>query len=372
MHTFYLSQYTGESDDSRIARCLRDSAAESPRTIVFDEATYTVSRAILLPPDTTVILDGCQIVQADGTVDNVFRGDNVIPNPADPLGIPLACGKTQNIRIIGRNGARISGPARNAQAFHPVMNEMQEVVGDFWGWRTLTVSLSNCDGFEVSGIAFDRSRCWTLSFDRCVNGRITDIVLDTHCKNGDGVDLRSGCHHCVIRNIRGTTADDTVACTALAVSPAQKYPYRNYLYPMEPCACCPAQTRAERDISDIAIEDICTNGCHHGVICLAANGDRVFDIQIDGVTETAPGNDDAREALVKIYTGYGESCADGDLHDISVRNVAASYAESAFYANTRLVRCTLQNIRHRNHGEAIRLDDPDGTEIIDEIPAQGV
>lgn len=88
------------------------------------------------------------------------------------------------------------------------------------------------------------------------------------------------------------------------------------------------------------------------------------------MTESAPGDGHAREALVKIYTRYGKACAVGDLHDISVRNVIASYAESAFYANTRLVRCTLQNIHHRNHGEAVRLDDPDGTEIIDAIPAQ--
>ena len=65
---------------------------------------------------------------------------------------------------------------------------------------------------------------------------------------------------------------------------------------------------------------------------------------IDGVTESAPDGGHARESLVKICTGGGEACADGDLHDISVRNVVASYAESAFYANTRLVRCTLRNI----------------------------
>lgn len=92
MHSFYLSQYTGDADDDvRIAQCLHDAAA-AVRTIVFDVPRCTVTRAVLLPPDTTVILDGCRIVQADATVDNVFRGDNVIPDPADPLGMPLACG----------------------------------------------------------------------------------------------------------------------------------------------------------------------------------------------------------------------------------------------------------------------------------------
>lgn len=132
MHSFYLSQYTGDADDDvRIARCLHDAAAaESPRTIVFDVPRCTVSRAVLLPPDTTVILDGCRIVQADATVDNVFRGDNVIPDPANPLGMPLACGKTRNIRIIGRNGARISGSAHHAQAVPPAICETQETAGE--------------------------------------------------------------------------------------------------------------------------------------------------------------------------------------------------------------------------------------------------
>lgn len=368
MHLYTLSQYTsaGETDDARIARCLRDSAAESPRTIVFDVPCCTVTRAILLPPDTTVILDGCRIVQADTTVNNVFRGDNVIPDPANPLGMPLACGKTRNIRIIGRNGARISGPAHHAQAVSPAISKTQETAGELEGWRTFAVCLSNCDGFEVSGIAFDRP----LSFDRCINGRITDITLDMHGKNSVGIDLRSGCRRCVIRRIRGTSADAAVACTALAGSTAQDSPDGRLRYPMEPSICVPVQNPADLDICDIAIEDIYTNGCRHGVICRAANGCRVFDIRIDGVTESAPDGGHTRDALVKICTGGGEACADGDLHDISVRNVVASYAESAFYANTRLVRCTLQNIHHRDHGEALRLDDPDSTEIIDAIPAQ--
>lgn len=124
----------------------------------------------------------------------------------------------------------------------------------------------------MSGIAFDRP----LSFDRCINGRITDITLDMHGKNGVGIDLRSGCRRCVIRQIRGTSADAAVACTALAGSTAQDSPNGRLRYPMEPSACVPAQTRAELDICDITIEDICTNGCRHGVICRAANGCRVF------------------------------------------------------------------------------------------------
>ncbi len=369
MDTFRVSDYrtAHATDDEVIQKCLDDAGQVPSRTIHFDEKNYVISGAILLPPDTTVLLDGCHITQADGTVDNVFRGANVIPDPGNPWGLPLACNKTKNIRIIGKNGARISGPLRNARAYHTTLHEVQDVVGDFWGWRTYSVCLSNCDGFELSGIFFDRSRGWTASFDRCINGSIHSIRLHTTCKNGDGIDLRSGCHHITVRGICGTTADDTVACTALDVSAAREYPIGKYLYPMEPCACLTDRTPFDLDISDIRIEDIRTNGNHHGVICLAADGHKVSDIHINRVVETAPQDGMKRESVVKIYTGFGSSCAVGDLDQIHVQNVLAFYADSALYSNTVLRSCSFRNIHHRNDGTGIRLADPQHTEIIDAI-----
>lgn len=49
--------------------------------------------------------------------------------------------KLQQITIIGKNGARIVGCDVNRKGYHPVLNETQEMVGDFWGWRTLQISL---------------------------------------------------------------------------------------------------------------------------------------------------------------------------------------------------------------------------------------
>lgn len=369
MTIYRVSDYTTEnlSFDEAIQNCLDEAKKQPERTIVFDEKEYVISKAILLPPDTTVILDGCHIMQADYTVDNVFRGTNVITDPDNPLGLPLACEKTKKIKIIGKNGAHISGPEKNARAYHTTLHEEQDIVGDFWGWRTYSVCLSNCDGFELSGIYFDKSRCWTASFDRCTNGLIQDITLNTDCKNGDGIDIRSGCHHITILNIGGTTADDTVACTALNLSAAQKFPIGKYLYPMEPCACLSERTRYDLDISDILIENVHSNGYHHGVICLAADGHKVHDIRISGVVETNADDSMKRESVVKIYTGFGNSCSTGDLYNIQVENVLASYAESALYSNTKLENCSLKNIHHKNKGVGIKLDYPENVEITDAI-----
>ena len=330
---YYVSKYTraAKNDDEAIRLCLEDSKNEPERVIVFDNPSYVISQAILLPSDTIVILDGCHIKQADFTVDNVFRGDNIVCDPDNPMSVPLACTPIQNLKILGRNGARISGPDRNRVGYHPVLEEEQEMVGDFWGWRTFTILLSNCTGFEISGMKLDQSRCWTVTLDLCRNGVIRDLEIETNVKNGDGIDLRAGCQKIRIENITGDTSDDSIACTALGMAEKTVYPIGNYLYPLEPSCCLEYK---ERDISDIQIQNIQTGGCHHAVICLAADGCRVHDVFIDGVQEVGDGK---REATVKLYTGYGAQSGKADLSRITVQNVSSCYAEHAVHTSLKSI-----------------------------------
>ncbi len=148
------------------------------------------------------------------------------------------------------------------------------------------ISLSNCRNFEVSGLKFENATCWNMSFDMCSNGYIHDIVFNSHVKNGDGIDFRSGCHDCRVERIFGTTSDDTVACTALYSE--ETYPVGNYLYTLEPSRCIHGRDKMDRDISNISIKDVKTNGMHHGVICLAANGNQVHHITIENIGHIVP------------------------------------------------------------------------------------
>ena len=361
---YYVSNYikTAKNDDEAIRLCLEDSKNEPERVIVFDNPDYMISQAILLPSNITVILDGCHIKQADFTFDNVFRGDNIVCNPDNPMSVPLACPPIQNIKIWGRNGARISGPDKNRVGYHPVLEEEQEMTGDFWGWRTFTILLSNCTGFEISGIKLDQSRCWTITLDLCQNGSVHDLEIETNVKNGDGIDLRAGCRQIRIENLTGTTSDDSIACTALGMAEKTEYPIGNYLYPLEPSCCL---ENKDRDICDIQIRNVRTGGCHHAVICLAADGCRVHDILIDGVQEVGNGN---REATVKLYTGYGAKYGKADLSRITVQNVSSRYAEHAVYCNTSVEDCILKNIQL----EKIQLDAPEGFSLIDGIEAEDI
>lgn len=349
------------SDSEIIEKCFSFAKENKTETIVFDEKEYHIDRAVLIPSDTVVILDGCHIIQNDFVFDNVFRGDNLQIDENNPNGMPLSVSSVKNIKIIGKNGARITGPCICGKEYHPVMQEFQDRLGDFWGWRTLMISLSYCDGVEISGISFDKTRCWCISFDMCRNGYLHDIRIDSSVKNGDGIDLRSGCHNFLIENITGLTSDDNIACTALFRSNCDyHYPIKNYIYTMEPTQCISNRNSAERDISDITIRNVEVGGMHHGIICLAANGCRVYDINIENVRELSSGIPDAyNQAVVKLYTGYGSGYVKGDLHDISIKNVTGCEAEYTVYCNAEAENVYLENISSKNSAK-MHLDYTDG------------
>jgi len=350
-------------DDGAIAACLLERKKYGEATIIFDGPDYWISQAVCLPSNTTVIIDGCSIRQIPEAFDNVFRGDNLKIDPENPWGLPISVEPLENIRILGRNGASIVGPERNRIGWHRNNHNFEEMVGDFWGWRALTISLSRCKGFEIGNLLIEKTRNWAVSFDLCSNGHIHDIEFNSNVKNGDGIDFRSGCHHCLVENISGTTSDDTVACTALFknVMPVHDGKYQ---YPNEPARRILDRTKEEMDVSHITVRNVKTGGRHHGIICLAANGCQVHHIHIENVTED-PLNaaEPWREATVKLYTGYGRDYTPGDLHDITVENVHGVYANNALYCNAQVENVTLKNITHEKN-DPIRLDYPEGITLL--------
>lgn len=360
----YLS--AGKTDSEIIRDCLNDSATIQGRTVIFDRKDWYIDEAVILTSDTTVLIDGCAIIQKDEVFDNVFRGDNLVVNPDDPYGKPLDVLPIRNIRILGRNGAKIIGCVKNKVGYHSVLKQWQEMTGDFWGWRTLQISLSRCEGFEIGHIELTKTRCWAMSFDQCKNGYVHDLHIVSNVKNGDGINFRSGCSHCKVENITGFTSDDTVACTALANAP-KTYPYKNYLYPLEPAnSMISADHNHQGDIHDISISNIFTGGFHHGIICLAAYGLKVYNITIRNVKEAGEGK---REATVKIYTGYGDGYNEDDISNIIVDGVETLISDYAVMCNAKVNNVTLKNIKKINEPEkTYQLKEQEGINIFLSVP----
>lgn len=348
---YYVKDYLrpGGTDSDAIDRCFAAAnGAQGHRTVVFDGKDFRIDRAICVSSGTQVIVDDCAIRQNDGVFDNIFRGDNLVLNGIDPYGIPLDVTPLSDIRIIGKGGARLIGTGKPRVGYHPFLREYQEMTGDFWGWRTLMISFSCCDGFELAGFRLEQTMCWAVSFDNCQNCHIHDLDIHSHVKNGDGIDFRSGCHHCVVENITGFTSDDTVACTALAIGKAEPVPSK-YLSTLEPYN--DSRETIDGDISHITVRNIFTGGHHHGVICLAAFGNQVRDINISDIRESGEGD---REAAVKIYTGYGNGYKSGDIRDIRIDNVVSNIAKYAV-----LIQCDAANVTTEN----IVQNKPDGTPV---------
>ena len=95
----------------------------------------------------------------------------------------------------------------------------------------------------------------------------------------------------------------------------------------------------------IRISNIFTGGYHHGVICLSAHGNQVYDIEISNVKETDEGG---REATVKVYTGYGDGYVKGDIHDIKISNVISQKAKYALMSACESENLTFENIVQNN------------------------
>lgn len=209
-------------------------------------------------------------------------------------------------------------------------------------------SFSFCDGFEMSGMKLRQTMCWAISFDNCQKCYIHDLDIRSNVKNGDGINFRSGCNHCIVENITGFTSDDTVACTALSRGKEESVLSR-YLSTSEPYNS--SHENIDGSVHHIKINNILTGGYHHGVICLSARGNQVYNIEISNVKETGEGG---REATVKVYTGYGDGYNKGDIHNIKIRDIISEKAKYALMIDCETESLSAENIVQNNSEGEVR------------------
>ena len=203
-------------------------------------------------------------------------------------------------------------------------------------------SFSLASNIEISGIIFEKTRCWVISFDKCSYVSVYDLSIFSDVKNGDGVNFRSGCHHCEAYNIIGETSDNTVACSALGPLIPISYPSGNYLYPMEPTSFMDSNGACNLDIHDIKIHGITTTGKHHGIILLTANDNSVYNVEISNFIEPSGGPE--RESIIKLYTGYGAISSADKIHDVDISNIVSRNANYALQSNTKCANVTVSNL----------------------------
>lgn len=325
-NTYYVKDYLTEkgTDSEAIRSCFDAAACADERVIVFDGKDYFIDEAIVLPSNTHVVIDNCKIKQNDKVFDNIFRGANVIVDPSAPYDYPLDVLTIENIKIEGRGNAKLIGTDVPRVGYHPGKNEYQKMVGDFWGWRTMMISFAKAENVEISGIELSQTMCWAITFEWSHNVYLHDLAIYSFCKNGDGIDFRSGCHNCKVENLTGYCTDDGVACTALSRGTRYTYPNAKSVYPMTVAAGC--VEGYSHDIHDIEIKNVSVGGLHHVIICLAANGDKVYNVKMENIEE---GDQGAKWSVVCLYTGYGGGYTAGDINNIQINGIHSRNAKYA-------------------------------------------
>lgn len=293
---------------------------------------WTVSRAILLPSDVTIVIDNAHLTMADGVYENFFRGANVW---TDRGRTPE--GKLSNIRILGRGNAVLDGGKAND------LNESTSLKDGRPHVRANSpILLVNTERFEVSGLTVENHRYWGLCFSFCRFGRIADIrfIARYDRRNQDGINLRNGCHDITIERISGQTGDDMIALSAIDWANDSKWSY--------------AVRDLTSDIFNVTIRDISGAAVCHPLVALRNhNGAKIHDILIENVHDAdflvpCAGSDMQRYALVRLGNGIywsDRKSVLGETARITLRNLDCSHSALGVVVNGTLKDTLIDGIR---------------------------
>ena len=313
------------------------------------ERTYwLLDRAILLPANTTVILQNCTIKLSDKCRDNFFRSANCGIGIADPERIENIHIRGEGLcTLLGADHPRAVGDGGKILA-NPCPYDHEEIVrlgkwkpeqwhdysygtdagkegeSQFGDWRGIGVLLANVEHFSIENLRIVDSHGWGISLEACANGRVSRIEfsaymhkmidgLRSNMENQDGVDIRNGCHDIIISDITGCTGDDVVALTAIADP--------NYLPGGSMCTTHVMHndwTRRERDIYNIVIRNVVGYSNLCWMVRLLAAYSVIHDVVIDGIINTGPDYCGSGLLIGEPDGIYGKNLPD------SIRNVTIS------------------------------------------------
>jgi len=249
-----VNDFSGLTDNERIEAAIRERESNTviiPQRhsdIAPERTWWLLDRAILLPSDTTVILQDCKIKLSDRCRDNFFRSANC------GLGIeePEAA---ENIHIKGVGNSVLEGadhpratgdsgkilacpcPKNFAGSPNPTFDDLHRhsygtdalVEGEApnGDWRNIGILMANVHHLSIENIRIVESHAWAISLEACSFANLNHIefkacmtrVIDGakhNVENQDGINLRNGCHDVIISDITGTTGDDVIALSAFA------------------------------------------------------------------------------------------------------------------------------------------------------------
>lgn len=406
------NDFKGRTDNEVIENAIRSKHADGivvipPRVSdVEPERTFwLLDRAILLPENTTVILQNCTIKLSDRCRDNFFRSANCGLGIAYPKRIRNIHIRGEGLCVLkGADHPRATGDGGKILA-NPCPYEVEDLCrfadwipderrksgeleflerhdhsygtdfgkegeSQYGDWRGIGILLANVEHFSISNIQMVEGHGWHISLEECAYGTVEKIVFDAcmskmidgmrmNMENQDGIDIRNGCHHISISNISGNTGDDVVALTAITRGEGGTFRPGGSLRTTH--VMHNDWTKRDPNIHDIQIRNV-TAYSHlcYTVRLLPANA-KIWNVVVDGIIDTSPVvHDHGGVVLLGEPDGaYGKNYQDG-LRFITISNVICGSKRAVRVAGF-LRDSVICNVVNRNPGcNALIVDREDG------------
>ena len=314
-------RFHGETDSASIQNAV-NALTDGIRTVRIPrenlrtgKSCWEIDKAILLPSDCTVILDGCHLILKEGIYDNIFRNENLYASQTEQHGI----------RILGRNGAVLDGGAGN---------DLRESNSRRDGRPHIRfnnfILLHNVRDYVLEGFSCHNMRWWAINQIACRHGIVRNIRFwnGNHIPNQDGIDVRIGSSDILIENISGRCGDDVVALTALPLGGDR------LLLP----------EGRENAIHDVTVRNVSGNTMQTVAALRACDGARLYNIRLENISDC--GGEYAPWGIVRIGENnyYKEHPAlPGEIRNITVDGVR-SLARGTVYLGASLTDSSIRNV----------------------------
>ena len=392
------NDFHGATDNETLELAIRNRTPDGiviipPRQSAVDpeRSFWLLDRAVLLPENTTVILQNCRIKLSDRCRDNFFRTANCgfgFPDPAPIRNVHLRGVGT--CVLEGADHPRATGDSSKRQ-HNPCPHREEDLLAigadwipeerrkpgrlDFWDihnhsygtdagnpeesqygdWRGIGILFANVRDFSIENLRIVESHGWGISMEACSYGRVTGIDFDArmskeidgmlmNMENQDGIDLRNGCHHILISDITGETGDDVIALTAIVPDQETFTPggslRTTHVMPND-------WSRRERDIHDITIRNVTAFSYLCWVLRLLPANTRIYNVVVDGLIDARPkGHPNGGTVLLGETDFYGSNRPEG-LSGITISNVIAN-SRTAIAVDGYLKDSVISNVVNRN------------------------
>jgi hypothetical protein len=402
------NNFTGSNDSEILNNAVQNRGADGivvipPRQIDETRDYWLLDSAVLLPENTTVILQNAKIKLSDRCRDNFFRTANCGLGIEDPSPIRNVHIRGEGVCLLeGADHPRATGDSSKLQhapcphfpedicniadwvpeerrtpeklAFWDIhchsygTDAGKEGESQYGDWRGIGILFANTEDFSISGLRIKDSHGWAISVEACSGGRIEKIDFDArmhklidgtymNMENEDGIDIRNGCHHIVISDITGNTGDDVIALTAIASNST----YRPGGSLRSTHVMHNDWSKREKDIHDIIIKNVIAHSYLCYVIRLLPAMASVYNVVIDGIIDTQPNqlNYGGTLLLGCADAAYGKNERDG-MRNITVSNVICNSRRAVNIAGF-LTDSVITNIVNRNpECETITVDRENG------------